>query len=122
MNDFKQMIQQLTAINEKLGYLHTFLRSTALQFQQRQLEKLLAILEKHALTCACNGKQQQTRSPPEEDTLHDAKYAADRIGVSDKTITRLTMQGRLPIHSCVNRKRQFRKSDIERCRRYYRGE
>lgn len=122
MNNFDKLIEQLTLIQEKFTHLDNFLTNTFIEFQQKQLEQLLAVLEKHALTCACNGKQQQILQPPEEDTLHDAKYAADRIGVSDKTITRLTMQGRLPIDSYVNRKRQFRKSDIERCRRYYRGE
>jgi hypothetical protein len=55
------------------------------------------------------------------DTLHDAKYAAERISVGDKTLSRLTRKGLLPIHSYVNRKRLFLASDIERCRRYYRG-
>lgn len=119
MNNFDKLIEQLTLIQEKFTHLDNFLTSTFIELQQKQLEQLLSVLDKHAITCSCNSKQQQI---PEEDTLHDAKYAADRIGVSDKTITRLTVQGRLPIDSYVNRKRQFRKSDIERCRRYYRGE
>jgi len=122
MSNFNKLIEQLNLIQEKFTHIDNFLTNTFIEFQQKQLEQLLAVFEKHALTCSCNSKQQQTLSPPEEETLHDAKYAADRIGVSDKTVTRLTVQGRLPIDSYVNRKRQFRKSDIERCRRYYRGE
>ena len=56
------------------------------------------------------------------DPLHDAKYAADRIGVVDRTLRRLTQKGELPVDSYVNGKRQFRASSIERCRRLYRGE
>jgi len=53
---------------------------------------------------------------PDADPLHHAD-AADRIGVVDKTISRLTKKGILPVACCINRKRQFRESDIERCRR-----
>ena len=56
------------------------------------------------------------------DPLHDAKFAAERIGVVDRTLRRLTKKGMLPVHSHINGKRWFRESDIERCRRYYRGE
>ena len=65
-------------------------------------------------------EEQPTESVP--DPLRDAKYAAGRIGVADKTLGRLTKKGLLPVHSYVNRKRLFRESDIERCRRLYRGE
>ena|SRR5690606_67400 len=58
---------------------------------------------------------------PQQDPLRDAKYAADRIGVVVKTIDRLVAKGILPVHSIINAKRMFRESDIERCRRYYRG-
>jgi len=51
--------------------------------------------------------------------LFDAKYAEARIGVGDKTISRLSRKGELPVICYVNRKRQFRESDIERCRRLY---
>jgi hypothetical protein len=120
MNNFDHLLNQLKCIQDKFDNIEIFFTGTYLEFQRNQFEKLLAVLEaKQSFICSCNSKQQQI---PEEDTLHDAKYAADRIGVSDKTITRLTVQGRLPIDSYVNRKRQFRKSDIERCRRYYRGE
>lgn len=57
----------------------------------------------------------------EEELYRDAKYAEDRIGVSERTVMRLTAKGILPIALYVNRKRQFRDSDVERCRRYYRG-
>lgn len=59
---------------------------------------------------------------PDSDPLHDAKYAAGRIGVVDRTLRRLTHKGLLPVHTHFNGKRWFRESDIERCRRYYRGE
>lgn len=58
----------------------------------------------------------------EPERLYDAKYAAERIGVVDRTIYRLTEIGMLPVDSYKKGIRQFRHSDIERCRRYYRGE
>jgi len=54
--------------------------------------------------------------------LHDPVYAADRIGVVDRTLYRLTKKGMLPVHTYKDGVRQFRQSDIERCRKYYRGE
>lgn len=59
---------------------------------------------------------------PDPEPLHGAKYAADRIGVGERTIYRLTQRGMLPVHSYIRGTRQFRHSDIERCRRFYRGE
>ena len=59
---------------------------------------------------------------PEPELLYDAKSAAARIGVGERTIYRLTQRGLLPVHSYVLGMRQFRHSDIERCRRFYRGE
>lgn len=66
--------------------------------------------------------QEHTPNTPKPDRLYGAKYAADRIGVGERTIYRLTQRGMLPVHSYTLGMRQFRHSDIERCRRYYRGE
>lgn len=56
-----------------------------------------------------------------EEEYHDAKEAEGIIGVSERTLKRLTDKGQLPVSHYVNRKRMFKKSDVERCRRYYRG-
>jgi|GEM_PF-3460894 len=67
-------------------------------------------------------EERPAQEPIPEDPLRDAQYAANRIGVSDKTVCRLTQRNMLPIICVINRKKQFRNSDIERCRGYYRGE
>ncbi|MGK6351577.1 helix-turn-helix domain-containing protein [Parapedobacter sp. DT-150] len=64
-------------------------------------------------------QREQAENP---DPLHDAKYAANRIGVVDRTLYRLIKKGILPVDSYENGRRLFRESDIERCRRYYHGE
>lgn len=66
--------------------------------------------------------QEPTPNTPKPDRLYGAKYAADRIGVGERTIYRLTQRGLLPVDSYALGMRQFRHNDIERCRRYYRGE
>ncbi len=66
--------------------------------------------------------QEPGQQRPDPDRLYSAKYAADRIGVGERTIYRLTQRGMLPVDSYALGMRQFRHSDIERCRRYYRGE
>ena len=68
------------------------------------------------------GLQEPTPQASEPDRLYGAKYAADRTGVGERTIYRLTQRGMLPVDSYALGMRQFRHSDIERCRRYYRGE
>lgn len=80
-------------------------------------------VEKLALALDLTVRRLEAASPlPDTDPLHDAKYAAERIGVVVKTIGRLTKKGMLPVDSYLNAKRMFRESHIERCRRYYRGE
>lgn len=119
MNNFNKLIEQLILIQEKFFHIEQFLTNTFIEFQREQLEKLLSVLQTKQIS---ESPFESNLNRQVEDTLHDAKYAADRIGVSDKTIFRLTAQGMLPVASYVNRKRQFRKSDIESCRRYYRGD
>lgn len=90
----------------------------------RQILSVLRALLHIALLLARKG-QSAGIHPPEtlaEDPLHDAVYAADRIGVSDKTLGRQIKKGLLTVADRKNRKRLFRKSDIEKCRRFYRGE
>lgn len=118
MTKFDRLLNELKQIRDKFDRLDIFLSQTYLEFQRSQLEKLLTVLEAKQVSLGSSN----TQEPVMDDTLHDARYAAERIGVSEKTISRLTGQGMLPIHSYVNRRRQFRKSDIDRCRRYYRGE
>ncbi|MDX3916141.1 MULTISPECIES: hypothetical protein [Olivibacter] len=119
MNNFDKLLTQLQTIQDKFTNIENFLTSNFIDFQKEQLKELLHALKTLSATSSDPSEQLKEK---EEDTLHDARYAAERIGVSEKTISRLTGQGMLPIHSYVNRKRQFRKSDIDRCRRYYRGE
>ncbi|MFC6101486.1 helix-turn-helix transcriptional regulator [Olivibacter domesticus] len=123
MNNFDKLIEQLNLIQEKFTHIDNFLTNTYIEFQQKQLEKLIAALEaKHTNMCSCACSCEHPVQFPEEDTLHSARYAAERIGISDKTVYRLTKSGMLPVHSYCNRERRFLLSDIERCRRYYRGE
>lgn len=56
-----------------------------------------------------------------EEEYHDAEEAEGIIGVSERTLKRMTKSGLLPISHYANRKRMFKKSDVEHCRRYYRG-
>lgn len=113
-------------LRECVMILHTIciiMRLATRHFHTVQGDRLItALLEWSDLSIAeLKEKANGPRDTVPEDTLHDAKYAAERIGVGDKTLSRLTRKGLLPIHSYVNRKRLFLASDIERCRRYYRG-
>lgn len=82
------------------------------------IDRKLTIIAEHLQTEKMNVEP----STPEPDPLYDASYAADRIGVVDRTLYRLTGKGMLPIGSYGDKgTRLFRHSDIERCRRYYLG-
>lgn len=59
--------------------------------------------------------------PEPPDPLRDRAYAMGRIGISEKTVYRLTREGKLPIAEVINRRKFYRESDIEACRQYYRG-
>jgi|GEM_PF-887375 len=63
----------------------------------------------------------ENAAPEPPDPLHDRAYAMDRIGISEKTVYRLTREGKLPVADVINRRKFYRESDIEACRRYYRG-
>ncbi|WP_177181078.1 helix-turn-helix domain-containing protein [Parapedobacter koreensis] len=115
-------IASLTAL---LGFCHADGASTQsamiLQFLSRIIELFSEAVE---LLREIAGflRQNHQSEPVTPELLRDAKYAAERIGVVDRTLRRLTRKGMLPIHSYVNRRRRFRENDIERCRRFYRGE
>lgn len=88
------------------------------------LKKILELLTR--MEQGANGGVADLQEPapqaPDPDGLYGAKYAANRIGVGERTVYRLTQRGMLPVDSYTLGMRQFRHSDIERCRRYYRGE
>ncbi|MBK1442588.1 hypothetical protein JHJ32_21490 [Parapedobacter sp. ISTM3] len=110
MHMITSITQLITLLREAVNLLREIVAA---------LHKLLAVLLLIARQGVDNPQLAEIAKP---DTLHDAKYAAERIGVVDKTLSRLIKKGLLPIHSYVNRKRQFLESDIERCRRFYRDE
>jgi len=87
----------------------------------KQIHELLTRMEQGG-TSEDATPQESIAQPQESDRLYSAKYAADRIGVGERTIYRLTARGLLPVQTYTLGTRRFRHSDIERCRRYYRGE
>lgn len=119
------------------GNKHTLLMNQFVNLISALLNTIIDILERilEQLVLIANGVNRGAYSPasielPEPpsqepdpaDRLHGAKYAANRIGVVDRTLYRLTERGMLPVHSYTLGMRQFLHSDIERCRRYYLGE
>ncbi|GAA4777962.1 hypothetical protein GCM10023231_00500 [Olivibacter ginsenosidimutans] len=106
LNKFDQLLETVKSIHALLDAMH----------DPQKSEKKTEFLNASLLA------QEGMPKTLSDEVLYNAKYAADRIGVSDKTIGRLTQRGDLPVVAVKRRKRQFRLSDIERCRRYYRGE
>lgn len=87
----------------------------------KQILELLTRMEQGAASGNAAAGQPAPQKP-DGDRLYSAKYAADRIGVGERTIYRLTERGLLPVDSYELGMRLFRHSDIERCRRFYLGE
>ncbi|GGG94017.1 hypothetical protein GCM10007415_31320 [Parapedobacter pyrenivorans] len=107
------MLKQLERCEAYLASIDRKLAFIAERFPLEKLDQVFDMVCQHP-PVACN--------TPEPDPLYDASYAADRIGVVDRTLYRLTGKGKLPIDSYGDKgTRLFRHSDIERCRRYYLG-
>ncbi|WP_262249996.1 helix-turn-helix transcriptional regulator [Parapedobacter soli] len=87
----------------------------------KQILELLTRMEQGA-TSGDAAAEEPTPQKQDDDRLYSAKYAAERIGVGERTIYRLTKRGLLPVDSYTLGMRLFRHSDIERCRRFYLGE
>lgn len=62
------------------------------------------------------------RQKEEAETVYlDAKKACDRIGISDSTLLRCQRSGEIAVAKTHKRKKYFRKRDVERLRKAYRG-
>lgn len=62
------------------------------------------------------------RQKEEAETVYlDAEKACDRIGISDSTLLRCQRRGEIAVAKTHKGKKYFRKRDVERLRKDYRG-
>lgn len=123
MNSILDLISALS--NAVIDLLRKILEKlTQIEYALGQMVRLLAkVVEQPAASLTDAPAKLPEPAPDEQelDQLYDAKYAAERIGVVERTVYRLTEKGMLPVHAYHRGQRRFLHSDIERCRREYRG-